>query len=244
MKVALLNYSGNVGKTTLARDFLKPRMPDHKIVTVESYNADGKEELIIKGEDNDMLYAELISTPNLILDVGSANLGNFLFYSEEDTEMIECIDKFIIPTTPDLKQQHDTGKTIESLIKLGVQPKQIFIIANQITPDPTKKLEDIFEFLIQLTSRLNIDFNLNYAIRKHQLYLSGKNLSELLTDEDFRSQMEDAIAKGELDEARKLASKVVRQKRVFSLNAQFQEMFENMFGIKGTGDKAGEGNNA
>ena len=40
MKVAVINFSGNVGKTTIARHLLAPRIPDADFIAVESINAD------------------------------------------------------------------------------------------------------------------------------------------------------------------------------------------------------------
>ena len=40
MKLAVINFSGNVGKTTVARHLLAPRIPGCQVVSVESINAD------------------------------------------------------------------------------------------------------------------------------------------------------------------------------------------------------------
>ena len=54
MKVAVLNFSGNVGKTTVAAHLLKPRMGDAPVFSIESINsgadADGLEVEKMKGK--------------------------------------------------------------------------------------------------------------------------------------------------------------------------------------------------
>lgn len=40
MKLAVLNFSGNVGKSTVARHLLAPRIPGCPLVAVESINAE------------------------------------------------------------------------------------------------------------------------------------------------------------------------------------------------------------
>ena len=40
MKLAVINFSGNVGKSTVACHLLAPRIPDCQVVAVESINAD------------------------------------------------------------------------------------------------------------------------------------------------------------------------------------------------------------
>ena len=77
MKIALINYSGNVGKTTMARDVFKRRLPGYEIVSVESVNNDGQESVIIRGDDGENLHIEIIYNDGLILDVGSSNLEAF-----------------------------------------------------------------------------------------------------------------------------------------------------------------------
>ena len=36
MNIAVVNFSGNVGKTTIVRHLLAPNLPDHTIVAVET----------------------------------------------------------------------------------------------------------------------------------------------------------------------------------------------------------------
>ena len=54
MKVAVMNFSGNVGKTTVAGHLLKPRMGNAPIFSIESINAgadaDGLEVEKMKGK--------------------------------------------------------------------------------------------------------------------------------------------------------------------------------------------------
>ena len=40
MKIAVINFSGNVGKTTVARHMLLPRVEGAELINVESLNAD------------------------------------------------------------------------------------------------------------------------------------------------------------------------------------------------------------
>lgn len=103
MKIAVLNYSGNVGKTTLSRDMLYYNLQNYDLVTIESVNSDGKEKVIIRGEDGDKIYTELLVTDDLILDIGSSNLENYLKNSEIENELISSIDLFVIPVTAEKK---------------------------------------------------------------------------------------------------------------------------------------------
>jgi len=55
MKLAVINFSGNVGKTTVARHLLAPRIPGCQVVAVESINADEAQPVTIRGRQ----FAEL-----------------------------------------------------------------------------------------------------------------------------------------------------------------------------------------
>ena len=40
MKIAVVNFSGNVGKTTISRHLLMPRIPGAELIAIENINAD------------------------------------------------------------------------------------------------------------------------------------------------------------------------------------------------------------
>ena len=55
MKVAVINFSGNVGKTTISRHLLLPRIAGAELICVESLNADGNQGQYLRGRQ----FAEL-----------------------------------------------------------------------------------------------------------------------------------------------------------------------------------------
>ena len=67
MKVAVMNFSGNVGKTTVAGHLLKPRMGDAQIFSIESINsgadADGLDVEKMKGKKFGLLESGVESGP-------------------------------------------------------------------------------------------------------------------------------------------------------------------------------------
>ena len=81
MKVAVLNFSGNVGKTTVAAHLLKPRMADAPIFSVESLNidasADGIDVEKIRGSKYKELTDQLMNLDSAIIDVGHDLCGGF-----------------------------------------------------------------------------------------------------------------------------------------------------------------------
>ena len=59
MRLAVINFSGNVGKTTVARHLLVPRIPGCQVVAVESINADDDQAVTIRGRQ----FAQLHGVP-------------------------------------------------------------------------------------------------------------------------------------------------------------------------------------
>ena len=49
MKIAVINFSGNVGKTTVARHLLAPRIAGAELIAVESINADDGQNQAVRG---------------------------------------------------------------------------------------------------------------------------------------------------------------------------------------------------
>ena len=49
MKFAVINFSGNVGKSTVARHLLAPRVNGANIIAVEGLNSDGGDGPAIRG---------------------------------------------------------------------------------------------------------------------------------------------------------------------------------------------------
>ena len=62
MKVAVINFSGNVGKTTVARHLLAPRIAGAELIAVESINADDGQTQAVRGSQFGELQEYLQST--------------------------------------------------------------------------------------------------------------------------------------------------------------------------------------
>jgi len=75
MKIAIMNYSGNVGKSTIARHLFAPRIKNSEFISVESINADEDDLDIIRGKQFGAIQEQLMTTVNsVIVDVGASNV--------------------------------------------------------------------------------------------------------------------------------------------------------------------------
>lgn len=59
MKIAVINFSGNVGKSTVARHLLFPRLRNAQLIAIESINSDGSQDEAIRGKQFGQLQEAL-----------------------------------------------------------------------------------------------------------------------------------------------------------------------------------------
>ncbi|ENE6639005.1 transcriptional regulator [Salmonella enterica] len=142
MKVAVLNNSGNVGKSTICQNLLMPRMSNAELFKVESINNDLQQEgQQINGRKFDELITNVMVSDSAIVDVGSSNIEEFLTQMEEYKGSHEDFNYFIIPIVPDTKQQIDSISTIVTLNGIGIENDKIKVIFNR-----ADKKDDDLEF--------------------------------------------------------------------------------------------------
>jgi len=160
MKICVLNSSGNVGKSTVVREVLYPRLTDCFDVEIESYNsANSKQKSMrtVKFEGNsdfEKLYEFMLSDDNIIFDVGASEIANFFENIQEYSGAIDIFDLFVIPSIADAKMMEDTAKTILFLRSQEIEDEKIKVVFNQVN----KSVESEFAAL------LNFDFSFDTEI--------------------------------------------------------------------------------
>ena len=148
MKVAVINFSGNVGKTTVARHLAAPRMNNATVIPVESLNSDGTDDEVIKGREFGALQEALALMDDAVVDVGASNVEDFVNLMKQYKGSHEDFDLFIVPTVPKSKQQRDTISTIDALSEMGVPAKKIRLVFNMVEMDdkPERVFSGLFEY--------------------------------------------------------------------------------------------------
>lgn len=148
MKIAVMNLSGNVGKSTVAKHMLLPRVAGAAYVTVETINADEGGGEKYRGKEFGTLVNELMMVENAIVDVGASNIEELLYRMKQYDGSHEDFDLFVIPTTREAKQGRDTVNTIISLLTLGVPGEKIRVVFNRVEAgeDLQRTFATIFEF--------------------------------------------------------------------------------------------------
>lgn len=139
MKIVVLNFSGNVGKTTVAAHLLKPRMGDTPVYSIESVNtgadADGVAVEKMLGKKFGELVDELMSLDMAIVDVGASNVEDFLKHMQQYSGSHEEFDLFIVPVVKERKVQADTINTILALNAIGIDRMRIRTVFNRVEMD-------------------------------------------------------------------------------------------------------------
>lgn len=204
MKVAVINFSGNVGKTTIARHLLAPRIPGAEVVSIESINADNGQGSALRGSQFGELQEYLQTIDNVVVDIGASNVEELLSLMRKYRGSHEDFDYFVVPTVPALKQQQDTIATIAELARIGIPVAKLRIVFNQVEDDADlhQTFEPLLSFvrafpLVRASTRCRLSANEVFE-RAKGLEVS---LADLATDgTDYKA----AIAKTK-DTAEKVA---------------------------------------
>lgn len=204
MKVAIINFSGNVGKTTVARHLLLPRIKNAELISIESTNADEGEADALRGKDFAQLQQYMQTVDNLIVDIGASNVDDLLTLMRKFKGSHEDFDYYLIPAVSDGKQMKDTGNTLEKLVEMGVPADKLRIILNR-TEDGSKLMEKFGALVAYLAYNPVAVINPACSISENEIYQrlkhDGRSITELASDKtDYKAQ----IAKAK-DQTEKLA---------------------------------------
>lgn len=234
MKIAVMNFSGNVGKTTVSGHLLKPRMGDAPIYSIESINsgadADGLDVEKMKGKKFGELVDELMPLDSAIVDVGASNVEDFLKLMQQYDGSHEEFDFFVVPVVKEKKVQADTVNTIRALQKLGVEKKRIRMVFNKLEVD--EAVTEEFAALFGLA-----EMEKSFVIRPEAVIYSnevferlkavGKSLGEITADTtDYRAQLREAKD----DDEKEMCVRMVALKRLATTaNKNLDDVFKALF---------------
>jgi hypothetical protein len=231
MKVAVINFSGNVGKSTVSRHLLAPRMNHAAVIPVESINSDGSQDEAIKGKQFGELQEALMLMDDAVVDIGASNVEDFIHLMKQYKGSHEDFDFFVVPTVPTSKQQRDTISTIDALADIGVPAKKIRLVFNMVELDdvPERVFSGLFEYQ---TSAKSFTLRPDAVIHVNDIYgkLKGTEhgIKEVLADDtDYKEALKktsDAAEKlrfAQLIALKRLAAGVTDE-----LDAVFKTLFK------------------
>lgn len=185
MKLAVISFSGNVGKSTVARHLLAPRLPGARVIAIESINALEGQAQSMRGFQFGELQEYLQSVDDVVVDIGASNVEELMRLMHLYQDSHEEFDCFIVPTVPPPKQQQDTIATLVDLHAVGVTPDRIQLVFNMV--DDREPLERSFRILLAFLEEQPIALaNTSCRLGVNEIYARirgiGADLAEIARD--------------------------------------------------------------
>jgi len=229
MKIAVLNFSGNVGKTTIARHLLLPRIPGAALIAVESINAeDDHQGQSLRGRQFAELQEYLQTVDSAVVDIGASNVEELLGLMHRYRGSQEDFDAFVIPTVPALKQQRDTTATLLEMSRLGVPASRLKIVFNMVEEDSdiTQTFEPLLEFLLACpvaTASIRARLSANEIYGRVKSMEVAPNLIQLSKDTtDYKSLI---LKSAKLEEKLALAQALANRRLAFGVVPELDACF-------------------
>lgn len=208
MKIAVMNFSGNVGKSTISRHLLASRI-NANVISVESINSDGENnDDAVRGKNFQELMDILSLSDSLVVDVGASNVEDFITRMQAYKGSHDDFDLYVIPTVSKNKQMKDTISTVETLSEIGVPPEKIRLVFNMVEADedPSEVFAGLITYAEQ-TGRCQVSPNM--VIRSNELFgklrKPGSSVEAILADEtDYKAEIKaatDPVVKVQLSQA-------------------------------------------
>lgn len=230
MTIVLLNLSGNVGKSTLAKHLLKPRIPSARIYPVETINTDAFEEATIRAESFRQILEAVAINEDAIVDVGASNAEEFIRQMAKYKGSHDDFGTFLVPTVPDPKALRDTAATIAQLASIGVPPDRIHCVVNRVTNE-AMLLEDIDGLMNFAQQRKQFTLNPEIYIRENELFSYLQTAPETVAElagntTDVRAQIRAAETD---DEKRELVSQLANTRLAAGVQDELDQVYNALF---------------
>ena len=232
MKICVLNFSGNVGKSTVAAHLLQPRLKA-PVFSVESVNVDAQSDGVdverLRGRQFADLQQRLMKLPDAIVDVGSSNIEEFLKLMQQYADSQEEFDWFVVPVVKDAKQQSDTINTVDALRGIGVPADKIRVLINKADTDDDLRHDFATVYAFCQTGRATLpDRAVVYA---NDVFAGLKSLQMTIGDldadtTDYRQKLREARDEAEQDAAiRMIALKRLAKTCNKNLDTAYEALF-------------------
>ncbi len=232
MKICVINFSGNVGKTVVAAQLLQPRL-QAPVISVESLNVDahmdGVDVQEIPARRFELMQERLALMPDVIVDVGASNVENFLRTLGRVDGAHEDFDLWIVPAMRPRKQQMDTVNTLRALRGMGVPPAKVRVVFNGLETDET--VQEVFAGLCALDGeffQLSPGAVLYYNEVYDRIKGTGESLASVLADtRDIKAEI---LHSTDEEERVKLARRLATKRLASSANRNLDAAFAAITG--------------
>lgn len=228
MNVMIINYSGNVGKSTLSKYLFEPRLENCKLYSIESINANDHEKDNIRGNALGIILDDMVHYDNCLIDVGSSNSEVVVSLLASYDEAHEDFDAFVIPVIDKKKVIEDTLTTASALKSMGIPPEKIIVVLNQIDVDTN--IDIAFDSL-KAADGVLLTFDENLQIPTHDFFgrINGTGLDFLnvINDETNYAKVVKETPKDDTEALNHAVLMRALQRLAKSLKKEFDFVFDN-----------------
>lgn len=229
MKTMVINFSGNVGKSTISRYLIAPRLDDCQVVSVESINDNEHETENQRGSALGAIIDEVVMVhDNVILDVGSSNAETVVSLLSKYSGAHDEFDLFVVPVIAKPKVVNDTVSTVQALKDMGVPANKIVLILNQVDVETDIKYE--FGRLRELDG-VFLSYDPEMVIPMHDFFTriagTGFDFLEVLHDETDYSKLAKETPKDD-PKLREYILRLALKRLATSLNKEFDVLFNKL----------------
>ena len=237
MKLVVINFSGNVGKSTVAAHLLKPHMMDACLFSIETLNddaaTDGVDVETFKGKKYRELQEEIFLLDDAIVDVGASNVEDFTNLMAQYHDSHKQFDFYVVPTVKEKKQTIDTIRTIKALSAMGIPKQKIRVVMNKVEVD-----DDIHEEFGSLFGLASVDksfvMNEKCVIYNNEAFDQCKDLGVPLVDivndkNDYRELAKAAKTEGKTEEAERLVKMALLKMIAVTAQKNLDQVFKALF---------------
>lgn len=229
LRIAVINFSGNVGKTTTTRHLIAPRL-GAKIISIETINGDEAETDAVKGKQfAQVMEALSVVDGSVVCDIGASNAEIFIAKMKEYAGSHEDFDYYVIPCVPDKKQIRDTISTIEALSDIGVSAEKIRVVFNKV--DYEDDANQVFEPLLNYYfAERKFTFVKDAVVHVSDLFgrlTPSSSIIEIVTDAtDYKAQLKAATSTAD---KQKLSRQIAVRRLAVGVNQELDRVFDALF---------------
>lgn len=228
MKIVVLNYSGNVGKTTIAKHLLIPRMGDCPWIPVESINSGGDKALNFKGKEFNEVMLTISQMSDVVVDIGSSNVESALEQLATLGDGTSDFDFYVIPTVAVVKQQEDTLKLVGDLLAMMVDADRIKVVFNQVPMGIN--FDRVFGRLVTGLKRVGVVASEEATIHSSDLFVrmnEGQTITEVISvGRDIKAEL---ATEPEKDRKAALAAQLLASRLAKGVKTEMDAVFRFLF---------------
>lgn len=191
-RIAVINSSGNTGKSLVSNYMLRPNMDlqRHYVISNPSmYSKTYADEIILSGENFDEALKASNNIESAIVDIAAHNTEYVIDIMKNNIDSHKLFDYFLVPVIKGRKELEDSLNTIKTLLKLEVPSNSIKVVFNNIDNNNNinylESIDNEFEYLLSHLDELKISYDTSAVIEYNPLYSRlaelDINLSELLS---------------------------------------------------------------